>query len=137
LKVSWIDERVAQLAELQRRNSLINDQAEKLYEALWTELVEFIKEARQKGFKVSTNGAQFRRTVILPETIPMTRKVDIVLADDKHSISAKGHGMDVYLELSLDSDNIVFLSVDANKVSTREAAIKILDPLLFPELSRL
>src|ERR1022692_2146810 len=88
---TWIDEQLAKRQALKERSALIAQHAIPIYEDLWKRLVEFVEEAKLKGFPLTTNGSLQNRVVILVSPNPPTFKRDefhVVL--EKESIVARG-----------------------------------------------
>ena len=138
--MSWLDDRKAETVELERRKSLILAEAEGIYESLWKQINEFINEAKGKGFSVDTNGSPLKRVVSLlvnPQTDQRWSQAEtlhVELAQDRRSITATGRGGHLHMDIDIRDDNVVFLKIDGKAVAMRDAAIKILDRFLFPQL---
>jgi hypothetical protein len=135
--MTWIDTRMADLEAWRKRNSTIRAHAADIYEALWKEIVEHLDEAKQKGFPLSTNGASRKRVVSLEKDNKPGQhwELDVILVDPKDRIRAKGDRVDLFLDLDICPDGVVCLKLDGKQISLEEAAIRILDPFLFPQLN--
>lgn len=140
--MSFIDDRLAERKELERRNNLIDEHAIPIYEALWKKIAEHVKEAHEKGLPVLTNGSLQNRIVRMsvdPAPHQSGRRPDefrLVLKNDR--ISARGdRGLNLEFTLDVCPDGLVCLKAQGMEISVEEAAIRILDPFLFPDLPRL
>jgi hypothetical protein len=116
-----------------------------MYEHLWAQLREFIdEEGCKKSFGLSTNGSQYERTVARAapsgrhnnEEDPVALNVRLVRSPDHPLIKANGPGVDLEFDLGVGADGVMRLELAGTTVSLEEAAIKILDPFLFPDLPR-
>jgi hypothetical protein len=143
--MSWLDDRIAEHKAIEARRKEIADNAHHVYSALWKEITEITEEPSAKLAGVYTNGAAYDRLVCLPN--PPTRpgfqarsgpQLHIKLADDKQSISVSGTDRYPTITFTLDvcQDGVVCLKFDGAEFSYPDAAIKIVDPLLFPNLPR-
>ncbi|HVZ18014.1 MAG TPA: hypothetical protein VG897_12900 [Terriglobales bacterium] len=144
--MSWIDDRLADqkmLQEHQRqvaeRQRMIAEQAEAVYEKLWEEIKEVLKEMASKGLKSFMNGLPLQRTIRRPGTIKEGttshpgHEIQVSLVADRQSISVTG---DVRLSLQLDlsEDAVICLKLGGVPTTLRAAANSILDNFYFPEL---
>jgi hypothetical protein len=138
LQMTWIEGRISDLEAWQSRNATIRAHAVEIYEALWGEIAEHVKEAAQKGFQASTNGAPRKRNVSLEKENKRGEcwELQIMLVDAKDRIRAKGDrgNVDFFLDLDICPDGVVCLKLDGSRLSIEDAAIRILDPFLFPQL---
>ena len=138
--MTWIDERIRERDERQRRSNLILQQAEKVFAALWDEIMNFIGEAMTKGFTLATNGSPSEREIIrtlIP--MPAGRSISnpahlyVKVVREKGIISATGPGVNIQFALHVRNDDVVCLTRDDKELSVQAAAIAILDPFLFPQ----
>lgn len=134
--MTWIDRRIADLEALKTRRSMIREHALEIYEALWKEITEHLAEAKAKGFPVSTNGAPRKRLIsLLKQNLSGDSfELEVSLVDGKDRIRASGDRVDLFLDLDLCPDNVVCLKLAGRQISIEDAAIRILDPFLFPQL---
>jgi len=134
--VTWIERRMADLEEFRKRKSAIRERAVDIYEALWKEITGHVEEAERKGFAISTNGALRKRSVLLEKKNKPGQffELEIILVDAKDRIRATGDRVDFFLDLDLCPDGVVCLKLTGNQISVEDAAIRVLDPFLFPEL---
>jgi hypothetical protein len=136
--MSWLDERIQQAREREERSKSITNGAPDLYVSLWTEIVKIVEEAKRKRIPVFTNGTEIDRIVSFGahdvyESRQPLRQIHLNLGKDKPSINVSG---DISITFSVDlcPDNIVCLKEKDKQISTRDAAIRIMDQFLFPEL---
>jgi hypothetical protein len=93
--MSWIDDRLAEREALLSRRENINTNAPKMYQALWAHLMELVKEANGKSFRLLTNGSEYERIIIMPtppapdESETERAELHLDLAEDKSSIGAR------------------------------------------------
>ena len=134
--MTWIERRMADLEEFRKRKSAIRERAVDIYEALWKEITGHVEEAERKGFAISTNGALRKRSVLLEKKNKPGQffELEIILVDAKDRIRATGDRVDFFLDLDLCPDGVVCLKLTGNQISVEDAAIRVLDPFLFPEL---
>jgi hypothetical protein len=130
--MTWIDDRLAQEKARRERWDLIKQHADAVYEALWTQIVEYVAEAKSKSLSVFTTGSVHDRIV---STSPDARYPDqLHVTMGKGRIRAHGTGIDIEFLLDVCPDGVVCLKLRGEPISTEAAAIRILDPLLFPNL---
>jgi len=139
-----LEERIAQADALRARNTVIDRYASESFEVLWTEITEITSEAKIKRFpELLTRGAVGcgRKEIILPivspskETYVAPRTVTLNLDRNTRTISAVGNtGTYTTLALDLDENQTVCLIHKEEPVSAKDAAMLIVDRLLFPEL---
>lgn len=138
--MGWIHNR---RLEQQRRHeewALIEQEAEAVYNLLWEELQVSVKEAREEGFDLGTNGAPWERVIAWRgkpsdrEPVVYQKELRIRLNKAAGSIVASGYrnGTAVDLKLVVGSDNVVGLSIQDGRVTMAQAARLILEPFLFP-----
>ena len=134
--MTWIESRMADLEALRQRNAIIREHAAAIYDALWGTIVEHLDEAKNKGFAVSTNGALQKRTVKLAKQNLSGDKFqfDLRLVDSKTQISAQGDRVKFMFDLDVCPDGVVCLKHERQVISVEDAAVRVLDPFLFPQL---
>jgi hypothetical protein len=130
--MSWIDERIEQRAEIERRDRLIDDHATKIYMAVWSEIMEVVQEGSSKGFPLTAGGSLHERMIMLRVSSGNERTVHFTMKD-KRKIHASGDGVELWLELDVCDGGIVCLKNSGEQITVQEAARCILDPFLFPE----
>lgn len=104
--------------------------------ALWDTIVEHLDEAKNKGFAVSTNGALQKRTIKLAKQNLSgdNFEFDLRLVDSKTRISAQGDRVNFMFDFDVCPDGVVCLKLAREVISVEEAAVRVLDPFLFPQL---
>jgi hypothetical protein len=137
--MTWIDRRMADLESWKKRNATIRDHALEVYEGLWDEIVEHVNEAKEKGFRVSTNGAPRKRVISLEKQNKSGQhfELQVMLIDTKDRIRVTGehlYRIELSLDLDICPDGVVCLKLAGKRISIEDAAISILDPFLFPQL---
>lgn len=131
--MSWIDDRLAERKVLEERNHLLDDHAVDIYTAVWKEMMTFVEEAKTKGFSnLLPNGSVQNRRIILAvhgndEALSLTMS-------NKRIIRASLPGKELLFDLDVCDGGIVCLKHDGEQVNEQEAARRILDPFLFPDL---
>src|SRR5437899_1711134 len=122
--MTWIDRRMADLESWKKRNTAIRDHALEIYEALWNEIVEHLKEAKEKGLPVSTNGAPRKRVIGLEKQNKSGQRVEleVILVDAKDRIRVKGDRVDLFLDLDICPDGVVCLKLTGKPISIEDAA---------------
>lgn len=132
--MSWIDDRLSEQKKREEDSALIREHAESIYNDLWNEITGWLKEAKEKGIPVGTNGAPHRRIVWRSRETGGNRiELKINLEKEKGEISISGGGISKLL-LSVCDDGVVCLKHDGAQISIHDAAIAILDRFLFPDL---
>jgi len=134
--MTWFERRLADLEEHKRRLALIKQNAPAIYQQVWDEVVQHIREAKAKGWPVDTNGEPRKRAVMLQKQNKSGDwLLQVILADGKERIRVKGDlGIDFHFELDICEDGVVCLKLDGSRIHVEDAAIAILDPFLFPQL---
>ena len=139
--MTWIDDRIAERENEKSRKSLILEQAEKIFTALWSDLRSFVDEANKKGFSLSMNGSTFEREItraVIPVPAGQRYSPEILqvrLSREQGIVSAQGPGVNIEFVLAVCSDGVVCLKRGGKEVLSRDAAIAILDPFLFPSIA--
>jgi len=134
--MTWIESRIADLNALQERNAVIRQHAVLIYDTLWAAVMEHIEEAKKRDFALSTNGALQKRIVKLAKQNLSGDhfEFELALVDSKTRIRAQGDRVNFMLDLDVCQDGVVCLKVDREPISVEQAATRILDPFLFPQL---
>jgi len=147
--MTWIDDDKAELerqqqagAELRERERKIADQAATIYDDLWNQLLDDMKEAENKGLPhLLTNGSPYKRTIFVPiKPQPHQRSTNpkeyvLALSKNQQAISITGPDeFSLRFILDLADDNVVRLKHEGEHKNIKEASRLILRPLLFPEL---
>jgi hypothetical protein len=158
---SWIDDCLKEREKLQLRTLFISNNAERVFEDLWAEMRHWIDVAKSKKIPVSTNGSPYERIVKLntwpdrdnPTASPTVSVLTIKLVKEKEEIeiasepvldkremgggtyTVSGGPRQERLLFDLCEDNVVCLKLNGKQLSIHDAAIAILRPFLFPELS--
>jgi hypothetical protein len=137
--MTWIEERLAQREALHERTRLIVEHTPKIYQAVWEEIMAFVKDGQAAGMALSTGGSVNARVVrsSSPGHPERDREITVSLIDSKLSASPYGLGTAMAFEFDVCPDGVVCLKRDGARVSEREAARLILDPFLFPELVKI
>lgn len=130
--MSWLDDRLSEQEAFRARHDAIVESASKIYDALWEQISAFVQEAKGKGVKVATNGAAYDRVI---QTFQRS-DIHVRLAEDKLHIAVLGMEPKLRFDLDVRPDGVVCLVFEDNQLSITEAAIKILDAFLFPNLQR-
>jgi hypothetical protein len=134
--MSWIDERMAESSDAGQ--SVIAEEAEKVYETFWKEITEFADEAKAKGFMIKPNGSPYERAMRLfrnPHDQRSSEELRLALAADKKTIiGTTPNSPQFRFDLGICEDGIVCLKIDGEKIPIRKAAMKIVDRWLFPDL---
>jgi hypothetical protein len=133
---TWIERRMADVEAWRAKNASIREHAVTIYEALWNEILGHVNEAQQKGFPVSTNGEPRRRLVSLEKKQKHGDcwQFELILVDAKDRIHATGDRVEVMLDLDVCEDGVVCLKLAGSMILIEDAAKRILDPFLFPQL---
>ena len=136
--MTWLQSRMDDLEAWRQRNATIREHAITIYDALWQAIVEHLKEAKEKGFPVSMNGALQKRIVKLAKQNNSSEhfEFELALVDSKTRIRAQGDRLNFMLDLDVCPDGVVCLKVAGKVISVEEGAVGILDPFLFPQLQR-
>ena len=124
-----------QRARKQECDRLIFQNAENIYNLLWKEMTKWIEEAQQRGIDVWTNGSPYERQVGFKSVIAEQRQLTLALDKERQTIAIGGPRLFFVLQLAVCSDNTVCLKHDGKEIQIGDAAIKILDPFLFPEFA--
>jgi hypothetical protein len=155
--MSWIDDDAAEVrrlheaaAELNERHARIAESSERVYNDLWKELVEKIKEAKNKGIphaaNLITNGEPFERKILehqiivpqIPKPPAQTSKpkyVTVKLTGDRQKIEVTGtRQSSLFLPLDFGDDGVVLIKHEGEFLQIQEVARMILKPVFFPEL---
>jgi hypothetical protein len=139
--MSWLDDRLAEETALRSRHAAITAEATKVYDALWEQIMEFIEEGRKKSINLLTNASPYERIVRSP-VMPLSREsghaakeLRLKLAKEKTSIVVSG-AVRLQFDLDVGADGVVCLKIGSEPVSIERAAVKVLDPFIFPDLPR-
>jgi hypothetical protein len=155
--MSWIDDDAEELkrlqesaAELAARERQIKDSAAKIYNDLWTEILERIAEAKNKGnhraAQLITNGDPYERRIlnhriVVPQPIKPSQSsssanhVVLTLTPDRLKIEITGlRKAKDYLVLDVCEDGVVRPKHEGECKRIDEAVRLILRPIIYPEL---
>jgi hypothetical protein len=83
-----------------------------MFNTLWGAIIEFVNEARTKGFPLTTNGSSFEREISMPVPVAPGRGysepaiLHIALAREKGEISATGADINIHLALDTCDDDV-------------------------------
>jgi|GEM_PF-2806861 len=137
----WIEKRIYEQQERDERRALIARESPKIFDALWTHILDDIRLANQTAYigimQLGTEGNSSTREMTIYRPAARERKeVHIKLNSDGFGITVSGI-VDRTLRLRICKDGSVCLQ-DAygQKIEFREASQEILDPLLFPDLQK-
>ena len=121
-----------------RSQDAIDTEALTVYQALWEELMKVVREANEKGFTLEPGGSITERWIQNGySTVDMDLpRVTLTLAKDKRSLTARAHGMSVTFAIGISEGEVVCLKQNGLPVSMEDAAHLIMEPFLFPELSK-
>jgi hypothetical protein len=137
--MSWIDERIAERKALNARRKAIKEGAPAIYQALWDYIVDLLKEEAAASLGASSNGSPEDRVVSIPMTNPKggdRPELHIRLSRREPQITVSGPGINLTFKFERFEDDLVSLEIGDSKISIEDAARKILDPFLFPDLPR-
>jgi hypothetical protein len=137
--MEWFEKKVAERRKAEDNRAAVAPSAEKIYEALWTEIMKDVNKALQEPdwrHSLTPNGYPQHRDVKFG-----ARHLRIDLADDKTSIaastSATEYGLpsnlDIRLDLKVGPDKVVYLEHKGKRFTYAEASQLILEPFLFSE----
>ena len=138
--MSWIEDRLRERRERERKNQIIAKGCEPLFNDLWDEIVTLCREAESKGIRVTTNGSPFEREVWISDSLlagggaPTKRGVKILLDKKNKTITARRDQKEVGFSIDTRTDGVLCLKYDSKEVGIQKAAEMILDPFFFPEL---
>jgi len=132
--MSWIDKRLEERDELERRNRLIDNHAIKIYMAVWDEMMKVVQEALPKGFPLSPGGSLQERTVLLSPRSGSPRTLGFTMRDNRREIIASWDGAELQFSLDICDGGVVCIKHNNAQISEHEVARLIFDPFLFPEL---
>ena len=119
-----------------RRNRAVANGAMVIFDDLWREIVALVKEAKEKGLSVFTNGTPFER-IVCTSLNPSTegrRELRISLCREPERISVSGLAQSIEFLIEEDDNRVVCLKWKEKPISIEKAARLILEPFLFPEL---
>lgn len=141
--MNWIQSRQEELKTQQARNDEIFAHGPKVYDELWGHVKQNTEDAARYSIVVTINGSSYDRVVRIHrpppgQTSPPYSELHIRLASDRRSITASGPSFYDEIELKLDLCNSGYVcpTFEGNELSVSDAAVKVLDPLFFPELPR-
>jgi len=135
--MTWIEERLAQREALRERTRLIEEHTPKIYQAVWEEILRFVKDGQAAGMVLNTGGSANARAVyssVLGQP-QSNRELTVSLESGKLVANPYDGGIVVAFDFDVCGDGVVCLKRGGTRVSEREAARIILDPFLFPELA--
>jgi hypothetical protein len=132
--MNWIEERLGQRRVLMERTRLIVEHTPKIYQAVWDEILVFVKDGQAAGMALSTGGSVSARVVRIssPGEPNLDRELTVGLSGDK--LTGYALGLMMCFDFDVCGDGVVCLKHEGARVSEREAARLLLDPFLFPEL---
>jgi mannose-6-phosphate isomerase-like protein (cupin superfamily) len=136
----WIDEQISEHKAREQRKSRIRSEAPKLFDALWSYILEDIKHANQTDhigvMQIITEGSPSQREmVIIKPASNEPKEVRVHLSEDKHTIIVSG-AVQVKFQLRPNLDGSVCLKDGRGQIDFKEASREILDPLIFPSLQK-
>ena len=140
--MEWFDKRLAEANLLRQQYAQVRESAETVFEDLWTAVKAIVVDAaKTKVFaSIATNGNSSVRVVKMRVESsswlgPEDKELTIRLSDDKRNIEASGSAgrVKVILSLGVCPDGVVCLKYEGKELRPSEAAIKVMDPFLFPE----
>lgn len=125
--MEWLKQQVERFRKEDRDWKNVVDHAERIYTAVWAEIVKVVNEAPVWDIELIANGIPLHHTVTMGK-----RVLKLDLADDRHSIIAsRPDGAEVVLEIAVCPDGSVCVRCAGKAVTYAEAAQKIMEPFLF------
>jgi hypothetical protein len=120
-----LDERTERNLKAIKDKAQIRHEAERVFTALWEEVMREIKHAGELQWNLTTNGQPLERMVKFGE-----RHVFIALDQDSQVIKVHGaHSLE--LKMAVCDDGVVCLKHDGKQVLLSDATRLILEPLIF------
>jgi len=91
---------------------------------------------RERVSSLPRGGASKKRSVSLQKEGKANQfwGLDVVLVDAKDRIRVAGDRGHFFFELDICPDGVVCLMFEGSPISVEDAAIRVLDPFLFPQL---
>jgi len=135
--VSWIDERIEEKRRLEERKQIVLVKAGSLFAALWNEIARCVTEAAQKGIPAAISVAAGNHVVYVPSKGGAFARKEITLSlpKDRTSIAIAGSPVrKLDIDRSEGDGDGVGLKRDGKQISIPDAAVLLLDPLIFADL---
>lgn len=135
--MNWIDERIKESEELQERKNLVYQQAESVFNALWKKIEEYINYARNKAMDVGTDGSSGEHVAYISQKRGERRELVIKLSHERGKSSVRSTGAASFtwpIEVLGSSTTAGLVDGSNNHVKEDDAALVLVDRLLFPEL---
>ncbi|MDP9194672.1 MAG: hypothetical protein M3P06_23490 [Acidobacteriota bacterium] len=141
--MKWIAEIEKRWQDARKRDPVIEEQATRIYDALWKKIFDGVTDARSvdRFSGLMTNGRPLAHVISFPaDESPQARGIEIALLESEHLILASGLGgaeIDIRFDLDVCEDNSVCLMSDGERISYENAAILVLTAFLYPGLKPL
>jgi hypothetical protein len=135
----WIDERIQEHYEVESRKCKIETEAPKIFNALWTYILDDIRHANRTEYVgtlhlITQGNAALHDMEIIKPYSPEPKRVKVTMSEDNHTINISGA---VRYKFAFDlcrGDAVCLKDAEGNEIQLRAASRRILDPLLFPHL---
>jgi hypothetical protein len=151
--MGWIDSGLTERAKLEEERTRIEKAFDGVWDGLWREITKHIEAYREKGGSesVATGGGYEDREVSVPNPGLVVsgiahgtkRRVTLRQGKDKTSISAEFEvdqkpvkADSLRLDIKVCRFGVVCLMQGDKELTLEQAAILVLDPILFPDLPR-
>jgi len=140
--MDWIDEAFEEVRRMESKKHAVDSDANKLFVDLWTEIIKQVEKLTQKGRPLYTNGSPHSRVVAtspaydlgkhlrIQGDAPMREECRISLEDDKISVRSKRVNLTFVMEE--DKDHVLHLTLNDQRIESKDAAQSILKPFAFP-----
>lgn len=139
--MGWMEERIAERARLSNESYQIGLAYDGIWKSLWEELIKQIEiyKTTYGPNSVLTTGGYDQRTIVVTEEViggvPHGAKKKTVYSQDPNRKAINADGL--RFELKVCKDGVVCLVRKEKELTLEQAAMLILDPLLFSDLERL
>jgi hypothetical protein len=127
----WFDTALAAQKVLEETNANIRASAVKIYDDLWSYILEDIEYVKSKSVVIITNGVPLDHVVTMPGS--QERGFRLTLDPDKRGITVSG-ALSMKLVLGAKGNSICLKDDQGNEIKYPAAARKILRQFLFPNL---
>jgi hypothetical protein len=137
--MGWVHDKEKRWSDRNERDAALLAGANNVFARLWSELKEHASEAKEiDRFKslewnCIPEARVIKLTVPGQVAMPHVKAVGVSLSGDRRKIVASGEGVELTIDINICDDSQPCLKIDGRKVDYEEAAIRILDPFLYPD----
>ena len=134
--MGWIENRIAERGKLLDENRRIEQAFDAIWDGLWKEITKHVETFRATyGEQSVVTGGSYEERYVATPSLRMgmaDRRATLRADKNKHSVDGT-----VHFAVKVCKDGVVCLVDGDRELSLEQAAICVLDPVLFPDLPRI